>query len=166
MTSTLEKIQANEAAVRQLSNSNIEISRRIMAMDQAQLSMSKTLAAVSEVLIEKGVISDQDVMDKLRDAEDQSSEKQINQLVESGVLAEGAEITNSSIVVLQQQSEEKIIANYYVVEMNSRVVAAPLKELLMGKTVGDEFDWEADKTVEIECKILRVLENKSISKGE
>ena len=166
MTSTLEKIQANEAAVRQLSNSNIEISRRIMAMDQAQLSMSKTLAAVSEVLIEKGVISDQDVMDKLRDAEDQSSEKQINQLVESGVLAEGAEITNSSIVVLQQQSEEKIIANYYVVEMNSRVVAAPLKELLMGKTVGDEFDWEADETVEIECKILRVLENKSISKGE
>ena len=46
MTSTLEKIQANEAAVRQLSNSNIEISRRIMAMDQAQLSMSKTSAAV------------------------------------------------------------------------------------------------------------------------
>ena len=52
MSSTLEKIQANEAAVGQLANSNVEISRRIMALDQAQLSISKTLAAVSEVLID------------------------------------------------------------------------------------------------------------------
>ena len=95
-----------------------------------------------------------------------SSERQVNQLIESGLLAEATEIDNSSVVVLKQASGEKVIANYYVVEMNSRVVAQELKELLAEKKVGSTFVWEASEGMSINCEILKVLENKSITNGE
>jgi len=166
MSSTLEKIQANEAAVGQLANSNVEISRRIMAIDQAQLSISKTLAAVSEVLIEKGVISDVDVMDKLRDAEDKSSERQVDRLIEAGMLAEIEVADKDSVVVLKQSTGEKVVANYYIIELQSQLTAEAMRDAIIGLKVGEAFDFESAPEATIKCEVIKILENKSLSKGE
>lgn len=167
MASILEKIENMEKQIQQLAYSNIELSRRLMAMDQAHLSLSKTLAAVSEVLMSKDLITDKEVMNQIRDQEDSSSERQVNQLVDSGVLVVSDAITDSSIYVLAQAKEDGTpIANYYVVEMKSGMTSPELKELARGKKVGETFTWEANKGSILHCTVKHIFEAKTQSGGE
>ena len=178
MASTLEKIEGNAHNIGKLADRSatlsqdlVEVSRRVMSLDQSQLALSKTLYAMTEALIAKGIISSQEVMTELRKLEDRNSQERVNYLVQGGLLEAVAKVeADSTVVISQTDAEGELFAGYYTIEMDSPMTGQSLKESLLGCEVGSKFDIEIKKEgsdlSSLSCEVLEIYASVSISNGE
>lgn len=178
MASTLEKIESNAhniAKVAQKMNvmakDIVEVSRRVISIDQSQLAISKTLYAMTEALIAKGLITSEEVMTQLRNLEDKNSKERINQLVKGGLLSPSDSVDENSIVVIKQiQPDGNVFAGYYVIEMSSQMTSPEMKTLLLNKKVGDSdkliITQKDQEDTSLVCEVIEVYKNVEVKGGE
>lgn len=147
--------------------------QKLTALEQSLASLAKTLAAVSVVLINNGVIKSEDVMVQLRQSEDKDQQDRVHSLLKDGVIKSEDVIGPDSLVSVSQKvvdtadGKVNVISNYTFFSVNHPSVKEDLKVKLLGKKVGETVEGKVDgsKTELIMVKEIYSVVEKEI-KGE
>lgn len=163
MSSSLERLEALEANVLEL-RSQLEtmdvtsnpmfqmLAEKVVGIEQSMVAISKTLAAISEELIETGVLKSDGVMARLRDGQDAEQINQIKSLTEADMLEPATEVGEQSIVVVRhslldtETGEVKVLANYRLVSMAHPTTNQVIRSNLLGKKVKETVEGMVTQT--------------------
>lgn len=161
MPTSLERLEALENDVQQIkeflstfdpnNNPLVQmVAEKSVGIEQSMISISKTLAAITEELIETKVLKSEGVMVRMRDAQDGEQVNQIKSLKEAKMLEPATEIGEASIVVVKQQlvdtktGDVKVLSNYRIVSMSHPTTNQVIRSNLLGKTVKGTVEGNVD----------------------
>ncbi len=137
------------------------VAQRSANLEQHITTLAKTLAALSDELIQTEVVTSDAVMNRLRDAQDRDYYNQVQSLKDQQIVQEAAVVGPDSLVVISQAvldtqtGETKEVSNYRLIPMGNPMVNPSLKENLQGKEVGQSIDGNVD---DVKKEIITVQE--------
>lgn len=163
MSSSLERLESLEAGMLNLQSSvdRLDVTsnpmfqmlaEKVVGIEQSMVTISKTLAAISEELIETNVLKSDGVMARLRDAQDAEQINQIKSLKEADMLESASEIGPQSIVVVRhnlldtETGEVKVLSNYRLVSMAHPTTNQVICSNLLGKKVKETVEGMVTQT--------------------
>ena len=144
--STLEKIEkmehdvsiAVQASQRALGSQEI-VAQRILGFEQASASLGKIVSALTKVLIEAGVTTDQQIYKAILKVEEEQDRREVEVLLAHGIVEASEVVGETSIVVVSQEIEgdeaSKLDYRLYKL-MDGSAPEAFVKDVL-GRSVGE-----------------------------
>jgi hypothetical protein len=154
----LERLEACEAALTSLkqiaqrdSTAFQYITQKLVLIEQSLAGVAKTLAAVTEELMEKGLVNNDAIMSRIRKIDDHQEQHRIESLKQGGVVVPGASVQPSSLVVLTQKllaadGKVEVYSEYRTLEMPSVNPQESVYLNALGKKVGDQFTLEGQNS--------------------
>jgi hypothetical protein len=168
--STLERIEKIESVVQSLKRTVEDMSARSIGVEQSATAVAKTLAALSKVLVDKKVITGDDVLDRLRTQEEKQQKDQIEQLVAAGLLVVEDTVTEGSVVIVSQclvNAEESVeISAYSAVDLTSPYMPEEQKQQFIGLKEGGIIKGEGiegDTEKEEQIKVLSIYRPQEVN---
>jgi outer membrane murein-binding lipoprotein Lpp len=129
--------------VNQVNKQASDLYSRYAAMEQSVLAMGKIVSATTSTLIKKGTLTDQEVIETLRQDEDKREEETVKQMVAAGILKLGTTSGPESVLVTREEAlgddgnTKTLTSEYRRIEMAQIQDADPIKGELLGKAAGD-----------------------------
>jgi hypothetical protein len=120
---------------------------RLMGMEQAYASLSKTIACVLGELADSNVLNQKNVMKRIQKHDEQADREQVEGMLKLKVIEPGEKIENDSLIVVSQTffpkeegKEPYIVAEYRSLNLANPEVGTDQKENYIGKAANDVVD--------------------------
>jgi hypothetical protein len=115
--------------------------------------IAKMLMAVSQILIQKEIISNDEVLSQKQENEDQQEEMLVDALLRNGSIESDADPINPTSLVVVSRSDfnvaepekTKVASRFLVVDLSSPLTKQELRDDLSGKTVGDKLQYKTNQ---------------------
>jgi pullulanase/glycogen debranching enzyme len=141
-----------EANIKRLSNAIMQLDRNAVSMHRKLIGMEQSLAALGKIttgltksLTTKGLTSDEEIMNHVREFDDESQQKQIEDFLANKIISTVETANEDSILVVRQENKttNKLVSNYRIVDLSSLPADHDLRKAFLGKKAGDIFVYES-----------------------
>lgn len=133
--------------------------QQISGVEQSAIAMGKVLSALSQALIAKQLIADDDVLGGMRAAEDKDDRERLNAVVQAKLLTSSESVTDKSVLAVEQQhTDGKVLRTFRLIDMSNTSDKHPYR-VLVGKKAGDTAAVEPETS---SFKVLEVYEQVAV----
>jgi hypothetical protein len=120
------------------------IAQKLLLLEQSLAGVAKTLAAVTEEMIEKTLISDESVMARIRKIDEDQEKERVKGLKEGNIIVPGSLVQPSSLAILSQKlikadGKVEILSNFRTLEMPRLNPQDAVYLNALGKKVDEQF---------------------------
>lgn len=120
------------------------IAQKLLLLEQSLAGVAKTLAAVTEEMIKKGLVSDDSIMAGIRRIDEDQEKERVKSLKEGNIIVPGSVIQPSSLAILSQKlikadGKVEVFSNYRTLEMPRLNPQDTVYLNALGKKVDEQF---------------------------
>ena len=145
LTEKLEEIESNIKKLNAVANKHTMgmefLANKAVGQENGLAQLSKLITVLSDVLIKKGVFTDDEFMEGVRGLESRLDEGEFNSLVQQQVIIPAANVTQTSFVAVDQKvtagDETKIHIPFQLLKLGEAGIPDGFRADLMGRVVGD-----------------------------
>lgn len=123
--------------------------RRAASTEQSLGALGKITTGLTKVLVSKGITTDEEIMDKVREFDDDNQKKQIEEFLSHNVISLTESADERSILIVRQENQTtgKLVSDYRAFDLTSLAADNDLLKAFVGKKAGDVFVYNsaADK---------------------
>jgi hypothetical protein len=144
--STLEKIEqmahdvsiAVQASQKALGSQEI-MAQRVLGFEQASASLGKIVSALTKVLIESGVTTDQQIYKAILKVEEEQDRREVEMALKHDYVEAAEVVTDSSIVVVSQEvvGEPDSKLDYRLYKLMDGSAPTTFIQDIMGRKIGE-----------------------------
>lgn len=139
-TENLHKVFGNT-----LNSVHIELSQKFLALEQSYLSLSKITSALLATAIKKSLLTNEELVQQLRDADDKFEQDRIEDMAEAGFIALTDKVGPETIMVFTQalvasDGTKTQLSNYRTVRLPDLGDEDEFRKAVLGKEIGDTIN--------------------------
>lgn len=171
----LQELRGEVAQLRQqnqyLFNAVGEVHRRFEELKISLAANAKTLVSVVKELTANQVVSDEAIIGRIRQIDDENDKARLAELQRMGIIEPSDEVSESSIVVTKRfgidaNGKDSLLSEHYTIEMPLQQIEAEVKSALIGKKAGETVTLAAQEEGEqVRLEILNVFALKQQGEG-